>query len=418
MGQHAAPPGVTRGDSGWIRAASFLSGAGMIVASLLTIRHYFAANYPTSIWEGSFCDISAFLNCDSSAFSAISALAGVPLGYFGVMVGGLVSLGAVFPSAALERTNRTMALLNVIGVIGLFLYSVGYLRSLCLLCTGYYVFALASFALLWKFGIVDPGGFAGRWLKPSFKHLASFAVVTLFGAYGFALYHDAKREAVSGGAAARIVESYFSLPMVPSPSVISPYLSVRSTERFEDAPIRIIEYGDFLCTDCRYFQKQLKRLKAEFPGQMNVAFQFFPLDAQCNRVVEKDKHPGACDLSYIAAHDPSRFVEIHDEIFANLEAARDPEWRLDLARRHGVEAALADSATHAIVGRIIETGTEYEKTSEKYSHGIRSTPTLILNDRMVIGTFPYEQLRAIFQALVDEHERGQGRKFIENWVEE
>jgi hypothetical protein len=26
---------------------------------------------------------------------------------------------------------------------------------------------------------------------------------------------------------------------------------------------------------------------------------------------------------------------------------------------------------------------------------------MILNNRMVIGTFPYQQLRAIFQALVD-----------------
>ena len=53
-------------------------------------------------------------------------------------------------------------------------------------------------------------------------------------------------------------------------------------------------------------------------------------------------------------------------------------------------------------------------TSDQYAHGIRSTPTLILNNRMIIGTLPYEQLRAIFQALVDEH-NGQG--FIENWVD-
>lgn len=51
------------------RILSFLSGIGMVAASLLTIRHYFAANFPESIFEGSFCDISAFFNCDSSAFS-------------------------------------------------------------------------------------------------------------------------------------------------------------------------------------------------------------------------------------------------------------------------------------------------------------------------------------------------------------
>ncbi len=66
--------------------------------------------------------------------------------------------------------------------------------------------------------------------------------------------------------------------------------------------------------------------------------------------------------------------------------------------------------------RMIETGKEYEKTHEEYSHGIRSTPTMIINNRMVIGTLPYEQLRAIFQALVDEAE-GEGR-FMESWVDE
>ena len=39
---------------------------------------------------------------------------------------------------------------------------------------------------------------------------------------------------------------------------------------------------------------------------------------------------------------------------------------------------------------------------------------MIINNRMVIGTLPYEHLKALFQALVDEKEGG--RKFLENWV--
>jgi predicted DsbA family dithiol-disulfide isomerase len=57
---------------------------------------------------------------------------------------------------------------------------------------------------------------------------------------------------------------------------------------------------------------------------------------------------------------------------------------------------------------------EYEKSSEDYAYGIRSTPTMIINNRMVIGTLPYEQLKAIFQALDDEAERGSSG-FIEGW---
>ena len=38
---------------------------------------------------------------------------------------------------------------------------------------------------------------------------------------------------------------------------------------------------------------------------------------------------------------------------------------------------------------------------------------MILNNRLVIGTFPYEHLRAIFQALVDRQEGG--KRFMESW---
>jgi len=75
-----------------------------------------------------------------------------------------------------------------------------------------------------------------------------------------------------------------------------------------------------------------------------------------------------------------------------------------------------DSVTRALVHRIIETGREYGRTSEDFAHGIRSTPTMIINNRLVIGTFPDAQMRALFQALIDEAEEGD-RGFLENWVD-
>ena len=401
----------------WMRVLSFFFGLGMVVASLMTIRHFFLANYPTSIYQGSFCDINTFFNCDSSAFSAISQVRGVPLGYFGLVVGVLVALGALFPSPAFERTNSSIALANFLGVVGLFLFSVLYLKSLCLLCTGYYAFSIASFVLFAKSGTDEaaPSWFS-RYFRPSIKHAATFAVVGLLGAYGLALFHDAKREAQTG-IAANIVKQYYSLPVAAPPSVISPYRTASSTERFEDAPIRLIEYADFLCPDCLYLTQQLVQLKQEFKGRINIAFQFFPLEAKCNDVVDKDRHPGACDLAYIAAYDPARFSQIHDEIFAGFKAAKDPEWRTRLARKYNAEAAFTDPRTKDLVHRIIQTGREYEKTSDRYPFGIRSTPTMILNNRMIIGTLPYVQLRAVFQALAEERQGESGaRKFIENWV--
>lgn len=405
---------LSMGGTRWPRILSFFSGIGMIVASFLTIQHYFKANFPESIFEGSFCDISAFFNCDSSAFSPISQILGIPLGYFGLVVGALVALGALFPSERFERTNAFLALINGLGVVALFLYTVFILGSLCLLCTGYYLFSLLSLFLFWRYGIGrEEEGFARRHVQPSLKMLITFGVITAMGAYGMAALHDAKEDAQTG-ISMSIVKQFYELPVVGNPSFISPFWTVRATENFEAAPIHIVEYVDLLCPDCLYLAQQLDQLKKDFAGKINIAVQLFPLEAKCNDVVDKDLHPGACDVSLYAMYDPSKFVDIHDEIFANFRAARSPEWRRDLAERYGVAEAINDPATRELLQKIIQTGTEYEKTSDRYAHGIRSTPTMIINGRMIIGTLPYEHMRAIFHALVEEQEGG--RRFMENWV--
>jgi uncharacterized membrane protein len=399
------------------RILSFISGIGMIVASVMTIEHYFAANFPETIFEGSFCDINAFFNCDSSAFSNISQIAGVPMGYFGVIVGALVLLGTLFPSKAFERSNKSIALLNLIGVISLLCYSVFVLGSLCLLCSGFYVFSIISFFLFWRYGIdgETPGLFQ-KWVRPSILHLATFAVVTFAGAFGFAHFHEAKADAQTGGVQARIIEQYFSLPEVGNPSVVSPFWPVRSTEEFMDAPIQIVEYADLLCPDCKRLADQIHQLAEEYPGKLNVAFQPFPLEALCNDVVEKDLHPGACDVHFLATHDPGQFNEIYEHIWGNWPPPRGGarvDWIQALGEQFGVSDGLTDTETQARVQELIQTGKEYEQTSDEFSYGIRSTPTMILNGRMVIGTLPYDQLKALVEELLSRAEGGS--KFLESW---
>ncbi len=387
---------------------AFVAGTGMMAGSFLTIRHYFQANFPESIYEGSFCDISAFFNCGSSAYSEISAVLGVPIGTFGLMLGALVVLAALFRSRRLAGTVRFLSLANVIGVVALLVYSVFFLGSLCLLCAIYYLF---SFLALWSTWPGPPG--VARF-APSLLVLSVAGAATIGVSLGMAEYHQARVRARSGGDAARVAEQFRHLPVQRPPSVLSPNWIVRSTDRFEDAPLQIVAWEDFLCSDCLYFARQMERLKDEYAGRMNLVFQHFPLEARCNDVVDKDKHPGACDLSLMAAYAPDRFDEIYDAVFADQLAAKTPEWRSDLAARLGFEAALNDSTARAIVAASVATGAEYESTSDRYEAGIRSTPTLLINGRLVIGTFPDDLLRALFDAALAEAESDSTR-FIEAW---
>ncbi len=396
--------------------ARLVLGGGMAVVAAITMGHFYAARFPASLAAAAACRADSFFNCANTALAPVAMIHGVPIGYFGFMLGALVALGAIVPSPRLERTTRVLVLVGAVLALLLSLYSLVWLRSLCFTCTGYTVLALVAAALFWPWGGIGAEREVTSPFAASLPHLVAFAAATLVGAYGASLYWNAKVDARTGDAAARTVHQYFALDTVPAPSVLSPYWSIRSTPRFEDAPIHIVEFGDLLCSDCRFFAEQLRRLAPEFPGQINVAFQFFPLEARCNDVVTKDLHPGACDLAYFAAFRPDLFGRIHDEVFRTWPAAKQPEWRDQLARRYGVQAALTDSATRGTVRRLILTGAEYERTSEQYAHGIRSTPTLIVNGRMIIGTLPDEQMRAIFRAIVDQR-LGRGQRFIENWVE-
>ncbi len=403
----------------WPRAASLVLGAGMAGVAAVTMRHFYEARFPASIAAAAACQADSFFNCANTALAPIAAIAHVPIGFFGFMVGALLLLGALFPSERLERANAVLALLNGVLALALLVYSIGVLRTLCFTCSGYSLLAIASAGL---FLPTFRAGEDGRWPLPALLRaaagpLAVLGLFTLVGGYAVRQYWDARTQARTGDAAAKVVHQYFALDTVKMPSVLSPYWIIRSTQRFEDAPIQIVEYSDLLCPDCRFFAEQMKRLEPEFKGQINLVFQPFPLEAKCNDVVDKDKHPGACDMTYVASYRPELFGRIHDEIFAHQdEAKKSAAWRAALARRYGLEAALTDSATHARVRELIRTGAEYEKTSDQYAHGIRSTPTLIVNGRMIIGTLPDEQMRAILQAVRDQR-LGRGKRFIENWVE-
>ena len=229
-------------------------------------------------------------------------------------------------------------------------------------------------------------------------------------------HREKEQEAAARQAAtARVVAEFLSLQPVAQPSTLSPYWLVRSTDRFEDAPIHVVYYGDPLCSDCRALFEQLQVLETEFAGMLNVAYQFFPLEARCNNVVTKDKHPGACDLSYMMAARPDSFRAVHDAILQNMDSAKNEAWRARFAATHQLEAALADTAIHNRVHSLIRTGAEYPPTSPKFAHGIRSTPTLIVNGRMIIGTLPLPHMRAIFQALVFASQAGNAG-FIESWI--
>jgi uncharacterized membrane protein len=168
---------------GWTppRLLSAVAGAGMMVGSMLAMRQYYAVRYPTTGAGVPLCEGGApLLSCDAAVLSSIGTVGGVPLGWFGLLAGSLVLLGALLPSLRLERTNRALAVLNGAAVIALLAIAALVLKSLCIVCTIYGTFALLNAALFLMWRDAEPGPS----FMPAALHVAVATAVAFGGGWG------------------------------------------------------------------------------------------------------------------------------------------------------------------------------------------------------------------------------------------
>jgi uncharacterized membrane protein len=125
-------------------ALLIISSLIMIASSIYLTQHYFNVVFSSSLKAGSICDINSFFNCDSSTLSSASNIWGVPVSVFGIFTGIMILLGYLFKDEGSEGTIYNFLLVNLIGCIILFIYSLAVLGSLCPFCTLYYIASATS----------------------------------------------------------------------------------------------------------------------------------------------------------------------------------------------------------------------------------------------------------------------------------
>ena len=76
-----------------------------------------------------------------------------------------------------------------------------------------------------------------------------------------------------------------------------------------NAPIKVVEYSDFLCPYCQAFAKAITAYVPKSRGRVAVYFKNYPLDQACQSGLKRTVHPGACKLALggICAQKQGRF---------------------------------------------------------------------------------------------------------------
>lgn len=361
--------------------ALFVLSALMIGFSIYLTGHYFELKFPTGLASGSLCNLNSFFNCDKTTLSAASNIGGVPISLFGIVIGALTMIGLFFKNENYEKTVYFTLMLNMVGCILLFLYSLIGLGGLCPFCTLYYI---ASGLALWMFYKQSPS------YSPNPAFLVIFAVIFLV--VGFLAKMNVTKKTESMVAVSNdLINQYYALPNLGAPTPASEFKIATA----DNAPIKMQIFSDFECPACRALSEMMPQILLRYGGKIDIQYFFYPLDNACNPSMQNGMHRFACKAAYYSVCMPTKdFGVVHDEIFHNQERISD---FLDEAiKKNKVEACIADPKTKEKVQAIIAASTPFN---------IRSTPSFLLNGVKIEGVLPADQLFAIMDEILKRSQK-------------
>ena len=148
----------------------------------------------------------------------------------------------------------------------------------------------------------------------------------------------------------------------------------------EDAPVTLVEYGDYQCPYCAQARTVLEELVEKAGGKLRLVFRHYPLDSV---------HPLARRAAEAAeaAADQDRFWTMHGLLYDNQEDLSDGELRAHAAQA-GLDLARFDEdlAEHRHAARI-----EGDRLQGRRD-GVRGTPGVFLNGAAYDGPLEVEAL--------------------------
>ena len=146
-----------------------------------------------------------------------------------------------------------------------------------------------------------------------------------------------------------------------------------------EAPIKVVEYSDFLCPFCRDIAAAFAGFIPKSGDRIVLYYKNYPLDQACNASLKSTVHPGACNIALgaICAQEQGRFWPYHDKVFSN--PPKDP--KVADVVRIGAEAGLDPAALETCINAPRTRDRLTSEVAEGKNYGVSSTPTLFINGK-------------------------------------
>lgn len=211
---------------------------------------------------------------------------------------------------------------------------------------------------------------------------------------------------------------------VPAPKHESPFYIVKAENftKLSESPVWVAVFFDYFCPHCQSADKAILELANDkrFKGKISVAAYLFPLNNDCNFIVEAARKERAaannwpsvsCDLSYFAAASGDQFPAVSQDFFDKAKRKFDfNETSIArLAESYGIKDYKKNPKSEAILKQMLSAAEEYKDVEVAPGRkGITSTPTLVVNGYLVVGLpnlLEKETLESIFFQVLKEKEK-------------
>src|SRR3954449_5843759 len=147
-----------------------------------------------------------------------------------------------------------------------------------------------------------------------------------------------------------------------------------------DAPVTLVEYGDYECPYCGRAESVIRELLDEFGDDLRYVWRHLPLN---------DVHPNAQNAAEAAeaAAAQGAFWDMHDKLIHNQDqlGAPDPEW-------HAQELGLDVERFHDEMRRRTHAPRVAEDVASADESGVAGTPGFFINGRRHRGAYDAETL--------------------------
>jgi len=346
----------------------------------------------------SFCTLSEHVSCDRVAQSGYAVLANVPLSVWGAFAYGVLLVFALwgwysrkayvvapFVLIAGGCAASSLVLAYISGAI---------LRNVCLLCIGSWVVDWVLFFVGWQMARrIGPAELRRQMQQVWYSRRTQVLVTTGLMLGGVVAVRWATPEAWGKG---RVPRGAPGAKLTANSARLSPSKLLASGVDDAGHPyigsanprLTISEFADYQCPHCASAHVEMRELVAKNPGTIRIVHRHFPLDHQCNALVQHPFHTRACAYAKLAACAAlmGKFWDANDYLFdhGRDEAAITTD---SLAQAVHLDAAsLQQCVTKAgsdIVKQDVEEGLQLK---------IAGTPSFVVDGTVYKGQLPEDMV--------------------------